>query len=132
MDTIYSSKQHEDFYNEHLLKCRQQEVYHKALIYTLGIDRNTRENIDSIYDFNTGCVKTECLHQGWITSGSARIVRMAFNLYCNATPSVIDYEDDPDATLNEAQRYSAQELFFCDNAKYFWEAIKIRYPEFCQ
>ena len=30
-------------------------------------------------------MKTECLREGWQTSGSAKIVRMAFNLYCNGT-----------------------------------------------
>jgi site-specific recombinases, DNA invertase pin homologs len=66
-------------------------VYHKALCYCLGISVDTRRNINSIYDFKTGCVKTECLHEGWQTSGSMKVVRMAFNLYCNGTPSVDDY-----------------------------------------
>ena len=78
-----------NFYKEYLQKCRYQDVYHKALIYCLGISRDTRENVDRIYDFQTGCVKTECLQEGWQTSGSAKIVRMAFNLYCNETPSVV-------------------------------------------
>ena len=67
-------------------------VYHQALVYCLGIDRDTRENVNKIYNFKTGYVKTECLQEGWQTSGSLRIVRMAFNLYCNGTPSVGDYE----------------------------------------
>ena len=66
-------------------------MYHKALCYCLGISDDTRRNVDSIYDFKTGCVKTECLHEGWQTSGSMKVVRMAFNLYCNGTPSVDDY-----------------------------------------
>ena len=66
-------------------------MYHKALCYCLGISDDTRRNINSIYDFKTGCVKTECLHEGWQTSGSMKVVRMAFNLYCNGTPSVDDY-----------------------------------------
>ena len=88
----FKSKEHEKFYEEYLEKCRHQDVYHKALVYCLGIDRDTRENVNKIYNFKTGCVKTECLQEGWQTSGSLRIVRMAFNLYCNGTPSVGDYE----------------------------------------
>ena len=57
------------------------------------ISDDTRRNINSIYNFKTGCVKTECLHEGWQTSGSLKVVRMAFNLYCNGTPSVLDYDD---------------------------------------
>ena len=88
----FKNKEHEKFYTEYLEKCRYQDVYHKVLVYCLGIDRDARNNVDKIYNFRTGCVKTECLQEGWQTSGSLRIVRMAFNLYCNGTPSVGDYE----------------------------------------
>ena len=89
----FKNKEHEKFYLEYLPKCRYQDVYHKALVYCLGIDRDIRENANRIYDFKTGYVKTECLKEGWQTSGSEKIVRMAFNLYCNGTPSVNDYDD---------------------------------------
>ena len=79
----FKSREHEKFYEEYLKKCRYQDVYHRALVYCLGIDRDTRKNVNKIYNFKTGCVKTECLQEGWQTSGSLRIVRMAFNLYCN-------------------------------------------------
>ena len=47
------------------------------------------------YDcFQKGSVKPECLEEGWITSESARVVRMAFNLFCNGTPSVYALEGD--------------------------------------
>ena len=122
----FKSKEHEKFYMEYLKKCRYQDVYHQALVYCLGIDRDTRENVNKIYNFKTGCVKTECLQEGWQTSGSLRIVRMAFNLYCNGTPSVGDYETEEDQ-LKECQCYTVEDLFCCGYARYFWEAIKIRY-----
>lgn len=65
----FKNKEHENFYQEYLPKCRYEDVYHKALVYCLGIDRDTREHINRIYDFKSGCVKTECLHEGWQTSG---------------------------------------------------------------
>ena len=67
----FKNAEHEKFYKAYLPKCRYQDVYHKALVYCLGIDRDTRDSIKAIYDFKTGNVKTDCLHQGWITSGSA-------------------------------------------------------------
>ncbi len=90
---IFISDAHEKFYYEKLKEVRYQDVYHKALCYCLGISDDTRRNVYRIYDFKTGCVITECLHEGWQTSGSVRVIRMAFNLYCNGTPSVSDYED---------------------------------------
>ena len=126
----FKNKEHEKFYNAYLPKCRYQDVYHKALVYCLGISEDTRRNIKQIYNFKTGCVLTECLQEGWITSGSARIVRMAFNLYSNSTPSVDDY-DDTEEQLKESGCYTVEDLFCCGYARYFWEAIKIRYPEYC-
>ena len=73
---IFISDAHEKFYYEKLKEVRYQDVYHKALVYCLGISDDTRRNINSIYNFKTGCVKTECLHEGWQTSGSLKVVRM--------------------------------------------------------
>lgn len=90
----------------------------------------TRANIDRIYDFKTGCVKPECLHDGWQTSGSMKIVRIAFNLYCDGTLSVFGIED-ADGQLQECGYYTVSDLFCCSYARYFWEAVRICYPEYC-
>ena len=66
---IFIDNAHEKFFYEKLKEVR----YHA----------DTRRNVDNIYDFKAGCVKTECLREGWQTSGSLKVVRMAFNLYCN-------------------------------------------------
>ena len=50
----FKSKEHEKFYMEYLEKCRYQDVYHQALVYCLGIDRDTRNNVDKIYNFSKG------------------------------------------------------------------------------
>ncbi len=126
----FKNQLHKDFYTEHLQKCRHQDVYHKALVYCLGIDSDTRKHTDRIYDFASGYIKPECLHEGWQTSGSVKIVRMAFNLYCNGTPSVSSCKNKK-AQLEECQLYTVENLFCSGYAKYFWEAVKIRYPEYC-
>ena len=125
----FISEAHEKFYYEKLKEVRYQDVYHKALCYCLGISDDTRRNINSIYDFKTGCVKTECLHEGWQTSGSMKVVRMAFNLYCNGTQSVDAYTKTEEQ-VNECRRYTVEDLFCCAYAPYFWQAIQIRYPEY--
>ena len=85
----FISKAHEEFYFKKLEEVRHQDVYHKSLIYCLGMTADTRDHIHRIYDFKTGCVKTECLKEGWQTSGSQKVVRLAFCLYCNGVPSVL-------------------------------------------
>ena len=99
---IFISDGHEKFYYEKLKEVRYQDVYHKALVYCLGISNDTRRNIKSIYDFKTGCVKTEC---------------------------VLDY-DDAEEQVDECRLYTVEELFCCAYAPYFWQAIQIRYPEY--
>ena len=61
----FMSKEHKEFYLEYLPKCRWKDVYHKALVYCLGIDRDTRKHVNRIYDFKNGNVKPECLQEGW-------------------------------------------------------------------
>ena len=100
--------------------CKQEVTQAgKALCYCLGINEDTRRNVDKIYNFKTGCVKPECLHEGWQTSGSAKVVRMAFNLYCNGTPSVDD-EQDTEEQMDECRRYSVEEI------EAFIEAVETR------
>ena len=125
----FISNAHKKFYFEKLKEVRYQDTYHKALCYCLGINNETRQNISKIYDFKTGCIKPECLHEGWQTSASLKVVRMAFNLYCSGTPSVDDTKDI-DEQLYECRQYSVEDIFCCCYASYFWQAIKIRYPEY--
>jgi hypothetical protein len=125
----FISEAHEQFYYEMMGHVREVDVYHMALVYCLGINADTRRNVERIYDFASGCVKPECLHEGWQTSGSTRVVRMAFNLYCNGTPSVDD-EDSTEEQIRECRCYTVEELFCCSYAPYFWQAIQIRYPEY--
>lgn len=128
-EIIFISDRHRSFYYEQLSKLSRADVYEQALFYCLGINEDTRRNIDCIFDFKNHCVKTECLQEGWQTSGSMRVARMAFNLYCNGVPSVDDYEE-AEEQLDECQHYTAEELFGCSYAPYFWQAIQLRYPEY--
>ena len=107
---LFMNETHLRFYREYLPKCRWQDTYHKALVYCLGLNKDTRNHIDQIYDFRSGCVKTECLTEGWQTSGSKKVVRLAFNLYCNNVPSVNDYDKAEDRLL-ECRRYSVEDMF---------------------
>lgn len=64
----FRNDKHRRFFLEYLPKCRYADVYHAALVYCLGIDEDTRKNVNSIYNFKTGCVKVECLHEGNVKS----------------------------------------------------------------
>lgn len=62
----FKNDSHREFYDEWMPKCRCQDVYHKALVYCLGISEDTRNHVHAIYDFKNGCVKTECLTDGMV------------------------------------------------------------------
>ena len=71
---VFANEEHEKFYYEKLEQARYQDSHHKALIYILGISEDTRNHFSQIYDIKSGLIKTECLHQGWQTGGSVRVV----------------------------------------------------------
>ena len=122
----FISEAHERFFYEKLSQVRYQDEYHIALVYCLGINADTRQHIDRIYDFKSGLVKPSCIHEGWVTSGSVRVIRMAFNLYCDGMPSVKCTRQK----IEECQNYSVSELFCCSYAPFFWQAIQLRYQEY--
>lgn len=122
----FISEAHESFFYEKLEQVGYKDECHISLIYCLGINVDTRQHIDRIYDFNSGLVKTECLREGWVTSGSAKVIRMAFNLYRSGTPSVNGVK----RKVEECQKYCLDELFCCSYAPFFWQAIQLRYPEY--
>lgn len=126
---IFISEKHRDFFIQKVEEIPDVDVYHEALIYCLGISEDTRNHFSDIYDAKLRCINVKCLNHGWQTSGTVRIVRLAFNLYCNATPSVDLYRKTEDK-VRECMAYGPEELFCCSYAPFFWQAIQIRYPEY--
>lgn len=115
-DIVFKSSEHEQFYKEQLAKCTYQDSYHRALIYAAGICGETRNHFKEIYDFSTRCIKWECLSAGWITGTTARVLRLAFNLFTGATS-----EDD------EESKYTVDALFGYSETKYLLQTIALRY-----
>ena len=71
-------------------------------------------------------IRPAALEEGWQTGGTARIVRMAFNLWngwCYESE-----EEAQDGRMSEA--FTPDNLFCCEFAPYFYEAVKLRYPEY--
>ena len=127
---IFMDEEHKRVFTKNLPKCRDFDVDRMALIYCLGIDRTVREHFEKVYDLKNGEIQTEVLQEGWQTSGSKRAIRLAFNLYTNGIASVDDYEDEEEK-LDECRSYAVEEIFCCGYAPYFWQAVRLRYPEFC-
>lgn len=116
----FADKEHEAFYTEMLAVAGNEDAYHKALFYAMGISRETRRNIHTLFDFKEDGIKPGGLAAAWQTGGTRRLCRLAFNLWNGWTEE------------GREQFSAPYELFDCGFAPYFFEAIRLRYPEYCQ
>ena len=128
---LFKDKVHKEFYETQLSIWQEKngkkaDSYIQALIYTLGVCDDTRRHFSSLYDGSS--VVPESIHAGWQTGGSVRITRLAFQLYTDGTPTAYLGSDNGD--IEECRRYSVSDIFCCEFAPYFVEAIKLRYPEY--
>lgn len=113
----FVDREHMAFYNQNLNRIGKIDPYHKAFFYVLGISDDTRRNIQKIFNFEEDCIRTDGLFDGWQTSGSERLTRLAFNLWNG-------WNGDGGAT--------PYDLFDCEFAPYMMEGIRLRYPEYCR
>ena len=99
-----------------------QQITHqnKAFFYTMGISAETRSHIRSLFDFKEDIIKPEGLSAAWQTGSTRRLCRIAFNLWNGWTE---------EGNENCSTPYW---LFDCGFAPYFFEAIRLRYPEYCR
>lgn len=122
---LYRDKEHKEYYQYLLKKTRKQgDPYYESALYLLSLLPETREHINSLYDFKGSCIKIDGLTQGWQTSGTMKICRLAFNLY-NGYHFDSDWE-----TPNTDGAYTPYELFATPEAPYMLEAIRLRYTEY--
>ena len=116
----FISKEHEQFYKEMIKKSGVDDSYHRSFFYCLGISEITRVNIGKLYNFERGYAEPDGLHEGWQTGSSQRLTRLALKLWNGY------------AEQGEEQMSTPYELFNCEYAPYFYEAVKLRYPEYCR
>lgn len=119
---LFTDDRHEQEYNRILNKMQYDDVYHKAAAYILSLDTVCREHNSEIFNFDDDSIILEALSRGWQTGTSRKSTRLLFNLWNGCTS---------DETGEDNSRYYAvDEIFCCNYAPYYWEAVKIRYPEY--
>ena len=122
---LYIDKAQTEFYHSCITKASAaHDVYHKALFYTLGLTDETRRHIETLYDFKNRCIITEGLFDGFQTGTSIKVTRMAFNLFNGFTGDTQASEKDSPSL------YSPYNLYDTGLMAYFFEAVKLRYPEY--
>ena len=120
---LFKDNKHQEFFEENVRKTNSAgDPYREALFYTLGLTGETRNNIADLYDFEENAIKPEGIKNPWQTGTSSRVTRLAFNLY-NGYHGNDELNDD-------VGRYTPENIF-CDGLMfYFFEAVKLRYPEY--
>lgn len=126
MSIQFIDSAHKEFFLQKLSQAegerKRVDSYFKALIYLCGLTQETRSHFSSIFDWNDWTINFECLSAGWQTGGTARITRLAFNLW-NGCGS-----DDPIGTPISIE-YLPDNIFCCNFMEYFFEAVRLRFSE---
>ncbi len=116
----FKDEYHETLFWVIMEKMNRKDVYHKSLAYLIALDDVCRNHVEDMYDFKTRCIK-KCLGKAWQTSTSIKTTLLAFNLFTDGTmwcPKDLKGCCTP------------SDIFCCSYAPYYWEAVKIRYPEY--
>ncbi|MDE6781283.1 MAG: hypothetical protein K2J40_07480 [Ruminococcus sp.] len=117
----FKDEYHETLFWVILEKMTRKDVYHKSLAYLIALDDVCKYHVEEIYDFDEYRIKPDCLAEPWQTSTSIKTILLAFNLFTG-------HSDWCPEELKS--RCTPSDIFCCSYAPYYWEAIKIRYPEY--
>lgn len=110
-----------------LEKLNCNDNYYRALVYVLSISPETRKNFRQIFNMKDGEINIDILQENiWLENDSKKIIRLAFNLFNGCIYDSLKSAEDKEASLN----YGINTIFASKYAKYFVEAIKIKYPDY--
>lgn len=118
---IFKDKEHEDFYNFNVKETNSNDdPYRQSLFYLLGLTKETRQNIDRLYNFKEQCIEFDGLTDPWQTGTTTKITRLAFNLFNGFSGN-----DDS---------YSYTPYYLFDNSLmiYMLEAVKLLYSAYAK
>lgn len=119
----FRNEYHETLFWVIMQKMSRDDSYHKAIAYLIALDDVCKSHVEDIYDFKKRCIIPDCLTKSWQTGTSMKTIRLAFNLFTghiNWCPDYMKAECTP------------ENIFRSEYAPYYWEAIKLRYPEYAE
>ncbi|SHG89758.1 DUF6075 family protein [Tepidibacter thalassicus] len=122
-EMIFKDEKHKTFFKEQVEKTRSRnDPYRKALFYVWGLTEETRENIESLYNFKEKAIDFEGLNKSWQTGTTIKVCRLAFNLY----NGLYGQQDESESAMD----YTPYGIFDCGLIDYMLEAVKIRFEEY--
>lgn len=131
-ERIFNGNDHWLNFTDIINQMKKSDVYHMAVAYLLALDTVTRQHVPEIFDFEEDCIKLEGLDKPWQTGTSRKTTRLAFNLWNGCCSDGQTYTDEDGYTRDLPSRHFAvDDIFCCEYAPYYWQALKIRFPESC-
>lgn len=126
MSMKFTCEEHKQAFIRFLNRMKSRDCYHQAVAYLLALDPILRVHALDVFNFADDCVKLDtALQHGWQTGTSRKSTRLLMNLW-NGWCRDSDAEDAPPSAY-----FAVDEIFCCEYAPFYWEAIKLRYPEYC-
>lgn len=101
-----------------------RDPYRLALVYTLSLTGNCRKHFNKCYNTSTRYICLEVFNGEWITSTDMKAICLGFCLFTARLRTVYSKRDFINCFW-EAFGYNPSELFGCELAPYFCEAIKL-------
>lgn len=123
MKIKFRDELHQKKYDEILKRMAYTSPYHHSLAYLIALDESCREHIDDMYDFEEMVIKPSAINKAWQTSSSVKTTALAFNLFTSWTVWCEDVDFDVSSC-------SVDNIFCCEYAPFYYEAIKLRYTEY--
>ena len=106
-----------------------RDLYRLALVYTLSLTGNCRKHFNKCYNTSTRYICLEVFNGEWITSTDMKAICLGFCLFTARLRTVYSKRDFINCFW-EAFGYNPSELFGCELAPYFCEAIKLIESEY--
>ena len=127
---LFKNKDHELNYNSLLQLMKKTSSKQKAIAYLLALDPKCFEHCREMYDFHEDNIIVRGLEKAWQTLASRRTTRLAFNLYNGYFSDGETYiGSDGFEEMLPSRYYTPYSFFACEDAPYYVEALKIRYPK---
>ena len=119
--------------NYHFIRTlmKKSDIERKVLAYLFSLDVVCCIHIREIYDFDENTIIPNALDKEWQTSISRKTTRLAFNLFngcCSDGETYIG--SDTFEELLPSAYFTPVNLFCCEYAPYYIEALKVRFPEY--
>ena len=125
---IFRNTEHVELYEEIIDNMGNNDVYHKSAAYLLTLDTNIKDHINDVFDFTENSIILEALNLPWQTNTSKKTTRLLYNLWNGCHSDGDTYTDEYGCQSNLPSRfYAVDEIFCSEYAKYYFEAIKLRF-----